>query len=67
MVGSGTWPHGGEIDIVEFTNSGARNLMALHTLPGCTIAGSNMTGQLDYNDCNVSAHVKSRKAWELEY
>lgn len=44
----------GEIDIVEFTNNGPRNLMALHTLPGCSIAGSGMTGQLDYNDCNVS-------------
>lgn len=52
MLGSGTWPSTGEIDIVEFTNTGAANLMALHTLPGCSIAGSNMTGQLDYNDCN---------------
>jgi hypothetical protein len=53
-VGSGTWPSTGEIDVVEFTNNGPQNLMALHTLPGCSIAGSHMTGQLDYNNCNVS-------------
>lgn len=55
MLGSGLWPSQGEIDIVEFTNNGPSNLMTMHTLPECSIAGADMTGQLDYNDCNVSS------------
>lgn len=52
LLGSGTWPTTGEIDIIEYTNNGPSNLMALHTLPGCSIAGADMTGQLEWNDCN---------------
>lgn len=55
MVGTGTWPQTGEIDIIELTNSLPNNVMSLHTsaTPNCTIAGSNMTGTLLTNDCAV--------------
>jgi hypothetical protein len=47
----------GEIDIIEYTNNLANNLMALHTsdtLQNCTVAGSGQTGTLLTNDCGVS-------------
>ncbi|KII91131.1 glycoside hydrolase family 16 protein [Plicaturopsis crispa FD-325 SS-3] len=37
-LGSGTWPAGGEIDIIEGINVMTANQMALHTEPGCTQA-----------------------------
>ncbi|KAK3075046.1 hypothetical protein LTR53_002017 [Teratosphaeriaceae sp. CCFEE 6253] len=66
MLGSGTWPENGEIDIIEFTNNLPNNLMALHTSesPNCTVAGSGQSGTLltancagagGYTGCGVSA------------
>lgn len=31
MLGSGTWPYNGEIDIIEGVNSMSDNLVSLHT------------------------------------
>ncbi|KAK3705703.1 hypothetical protein LTR37_013146 [Vermiconidia calcicola] len=43
----------GEIDIIEFTNNVPNNLMALHTMPGCTIAGTEESGTLLTSDCSA--------------
>ena len=56
-LGSGVWPTTGEIDIIEFANNAADNLMALHTTPGCTVAGSGETGILLSNQCDVSFEI----------
>ncbi|KAF2772395.1 hypothetical protein EJ03DRAFT_203471 [Teratosphaeria nubilosa] len=52
-----TWPNSGEIDIIEYANTGALNLMSLHTSANeeCTIAGSGETGTLLTNNCSISA------------
>ncbi|KAK0328260.1 hypothetical protein LTR54_001947 [Friedmanniomyces endolithicus] len=66
MLGSGTWPANGEIDIIECTNNLPNNLMALHTAetPDCTVAGADQSGTLltakcaaagGYTGCGVSA------------
>ncbi|KAK0347280.1 hypothetical protein LTS16_022372 [Friedmanniomyces endolithicus] len=66
MLGSGTWPVNGEIDIIETTNDLPNNLMALHTAetPDCTVAGADQSGTLltancaaagGYTGCGVSA------------
>ncbi|KAK4896930.1 hypothetical protein LTR27_005177 [Elasticomyces elasticus] len=67
MLGSGTWPENGEIDIIEFTNNLPNNLMALHTAESannCTVAGADQSGTLltsncaaggGYTGCGVSA------------
>lgn len=54
-----SWPTGGEIDIVEGANDqGPRNLVSLHTQPGCTIPGGqgtttnrNDTGYSNASNC----------------
>ncbi|KAK5109983.1 hypothetical protein LTR62_006350 [Meristemomyces frigidus] len=53
-VGSGTWPAGGEIDIIEYSNTLPNNLMALHTseTTDCTIAGSGQSGTLLTSNCS---------------
>ncbi|KXT12819.1 hypothetical protein AC579_1810 [Pseudocercospora musae] len=60
MLGNGPllWPVYGELDIVEFTNDASSNLIALHTMPNCTIAGSGQTGTLLTNDCGEDEGYK---------
>ncbi|KAK5713389.1 hypothetical protein LTR17_017570 [Elasticomyces elasticus] len=56
MLGSGTWPENGEIDIIEFTNNLPNNLMALHTAESannCTVAGADQSGTLLTSNCAV--------------
>ncbi|KAK4580089.1 hypothetical protein LTR86_000291 [Recurvomyces mirabilis] len=55
-LGSGTWPYGGEIDIIEYSNVLQNNLMALHTgnTPNCTVAGADQTGTLLTDDCSAA-------------
>ncbi|KAH9834688.1 glycoside hydrolase family 16 protein [Teratosphaeria destructans] len=52
-----TWPNSGEIDIIEYANTGALNQMSLHTSASdeCTVAGSGQTGTLLTNNCSISA------------
>lgn len=40
----GVWPRYGEVDLIEFVNDTPNVLMAMHTAPNCTIAGSGQTG-----------------------
>ncbi|KAK8861768.1 hypothetical protein IAR55_002591 [Kwoniella newhampshirensis] len=49
----GSWPVGGEIDIIEGVNGIGTNLASLHTPPGCTMptTGRMMTGNFTGNDC----------------
>ena len=47
----------GEVDIIEFVNDAESNLVSLHTLPGCSIAGAEETGTLLSSDCGVSLRL----------
>ncbi|WWD16308.1 hypothetical protein CI109_100734 [Kwoniella shandongensis] len=49
----GSWPVGGEIDIIEGVNGIGTNLASLHTPSGCTMptTGRIMTGNYTGNDC----------------
>ncbi|POY70487.1 hypothetical protein BMF94_6555 [Rhodotorula taiwanensis] len=53
-----SWPSGGEQDIFEGVNLASTNQAALHTVVGCTVAGTttNVTqsGTLTFNDCDYS-------------
>lgn len=55
-LGSGPWPHNGEIDIIEGVANQPGNLMALHTSPGCRNSAlshpANFTKSLN---CDIAA------------
>ena len=52
LLGSGTWPQNGEIDVIEGVNSNSQNLMTLHTSAGCTINKSDsFTGNMTSTNC----------------
>lgn len=53
----------GEIDIIEYSNTVSNNIMALHTAPGCTIAGADQTGTLVTNDCSVCRVALEARIW----
>jgi hypothetical protein len=56
-LGAGSWPAGGEIDIIEGVNDRAFNTSTLHTSPDCSMAsvdaGATMTGTYGERDCNA--------------
>ncbi|WPH02646.1 Hypothetical protein R9X50_00551100 [Acrodontium crateriforme] len=54
-LGGGQWPQGGEIDIIEFSNTLHNNIMAMHTSPGCSVAGADQSGTLITNDCGADS------------
>ncbi|KAF4537088.1 Endo-beta-glucanase [Lasiodiplodia theobromae] len=56
MLGDGDWPAGGEIDIIEGTNSQVANQMTLHTAQGCSIASTGaMAGSVSSTNCYAYA------------
>ena len=55
LLGSGTWPNNGEIDVVEGVNANSQNLMTLHTSQGCTMDKSgSFTGSMTSTNCGSS-------------
>ncbi|KAI4154747.1 MAG: hypothetical protein LQ340_001462 [Diploschistes diacapsis] len=53
LLGSGTWPANGEIDVVEGVNSNSQNLMTLHTSAGCSMNPvQKMTGNMTSTKCD---------------
>ncbi|PRP78600.1 endo-1,3(4)-beta-glucanase [Planoprotostelium fungivorum] len=52
--GPGTWPYGGEIDVLEGVNKLGTNQYTLHTGPNCQMPASrNMTGKwVQSNNCD---------------
>ncbi|KAI9728408.1 MAG: hypothetical protein M1828_003808 [Chrysothrix sp. TS-e1954] len=65
MLGSGTWPLHGEIDIIENVNSVGYNQMTLHTGPGCDIksdSASAFTGKVLTSDCDTNAPGQDKNA-----
>ncbi|KAH8762684.1 beta-1,3-1,4-glucanase, partial [Hyaloscypha sp. PMI_1271] len=54
------WPWGGEIDIIEGVNSNTKNLMSLHTSPGCVVnSGSWESGSHTTTNCDTSVNYNS--------
>ncbi|KAF7321334.1 GH16 domain-containing protein [Mycena kentingensis (nom. inval.)] len=50
----GTWPRGGEIDIIEGVNTNKQNLASLHTTPNCTMPQDRtQSGSSVSSDCNA--------------
>ena len=62
MLGSGTWPTNGEIDILEGVNAANNNSMTLHTNAGCSIQKTGFSGTLKTADCDVSDPAQSKNA-----
>lgn len=62
MLGAGTWPNGGEIDIVEGVNDQSFNKMTLHTTAGVKIQNdtSALTGTIFTGDCDVNAQGQDK-------
>ena len=54
LLGSGTWPTNGEIDIIEGVNSASYNQVTLHTSAGCSIANGDFHGKINSTDCGPS-------------
>ncbi|KAI5118460.1 hypothetical protein M0805_006279 [Coniferiporia weirii] len=55
-VTTGTWPDGGEVDILEGVNTGTANLASLHTSAGCSMPQSRQqTGTPTSLNCDSSA------------
>ena len=53
---AGTWPNGGEIDIIEGVNAQNYNTMAIHTTPGCSISNTGgMSGTMTTSNCDINA------------
>lgn len=53
------WPYTGEVDIIEGINTSENNTVSLHTSPGCSIAGSGQTAQLETNNCDSNLNGNS--------
>jgi len=62
MLGSGTWPMNGEIDILEGVNDGRNNSMTLHTNAGCRIQKTGFSGTLTTSNCDVSDPAQDKNA-----
>lgn len=62
LLGSGTWPQNGEIDILEGVNQQVGNQMTLHTNAGCSIDNTGFTGQLATSNCDINALSQDKNA-----
>ena len=54
LLGDGTWPEHGEIDIIEGVHTQNNNQMTLHTSQGCSINKSGFSGNASTTDCGPS-------------
>ncbi|KAF2798785.1 glycoside hydrolase family 16 protein [Melanomma pulvis-pyrius CBS 109.77] len=54
-LGSGTWPSGGEIDIIEGVNQNTQNKMVLHTDTNCKTNGLGQSGSQSLYDCALDS------------
>ncbi len=61
MLGPGTWPAGGEIDIIEGVNNALTNQMTLHTSPGCTVMSNYTSPQSSFNTTNCDINASGQK------
>ncbi|KAF2186909.1 glycoside hydrolase family 16 protein, partial [Zopfia rhizophila CBS 207.26] len=54
-VGLGDWPEDGEIDVIEGSNDGTRNVAALHAAGDCIVPGDvSQTAIWKNTDCNAN-------------
>lgn len=56
-LGTGLWPNGGEIDIIEAINLMSNNQYALHTVGGCLLdkSGAVQTGIVYGTNCSTGS------------
>ncbi|KAF2198574.1 beta-1,3-1,4-glucanase [Delitschia confertaspora ATCC 74209] len=55
LLGSGPWPHGGEVDILEGVNDAVRNVVTLHTGEGCVV--DRMEGGGTASESNSTSYM----------
>ena len=60
LLGSGTWPANGEIDILEGVNKQIGNQVTLHTNAGCSLDSNNFSGQAATTKCDINASGQSK-------
>ncbi|KAE9391303.1 hypothetical protein BT96DRAFT_945478 [Gymnopus androsaceus JB14] len=56
LLGGGTWPAGGKIDIIEGVDAYVHNVMSIHTSEGCSITQNNVNALVNYT-INVASNV----------
>ena len=70
LLGTGTWPANGEIDVLEGVNESGENEMTLHTGSGCAMtpqnsssyAGTKYSGSLATADCDINDPAQAKNA-----
>ena len=63
LLGSGTWPQNGELDIIENVNSANVNSFAAHTTSGCSITSTGaFSGTLGNTNCDINAAGQATNA-----
>lgn len=62
LLGGGTWPAGGEIDIIEGVNAASANQMTLHTNAGCSVWNAGSLARPNTTNCDSNAPGQKKNA-----
>jgi len=62
LLGQGTWPQTGEIDIIEGVNAASANQMTLHTNAGCSVWNKGSLARPNTTNCDSNAPGQKKNA-----
>ena len=62
LLGEGTWPNSGEIDIIEGVNAATSNQMTLHTNAGCSVWNQGSLATVNTTNCDSNAPGQKKNA-----